>query len=98
LTEESLPTVGLVALHDDVLLSFAAVVPAPPPRTRLLSHPEDDSVDAMERTARERPVVVLGIALAAELLYGSGEVATRLEAWRALGEAPLDVVERELAR
>ena len=40
------------------------------------------------------------VALAAEILYGAdGTVAERLAAWRALGEAPLDVVAREtLAR
>jgi hypothetical protein len=97
LTEEDRPSAALVALHDDVLLSFSAVVAAPPPRTGLLSHPDDDVVDALERMGRERPVVVLGVALAAEILYGppsGGE--GRLRAWRALGEAPLDVVAREV--
>jgi hypothetical protein len=98
LTEETNPAAAVVALHDDVLLSFAAVVPAPPPRTRLLSHPDDDAVDALERLARERPVVALGVALAGELLYGSGDWEPRVQAWRALGEAPLDIVERELTQ
>lgn len=97
LTEESSSAAALVALHDDVLLSLAAVVAAPPPRTGLLSHPADDDVDALERMARERPVVVLGAALAAELVYGEGAPDERLAAWRALGEAPLDVVAREMA-
>jgi hypothetical protein len=77
---------------------MAAVVPSPALRTRLLSRAEDDDFDALERSARERPIVVLGVALAAELLYG-GDVAgadERIAAWRALGEAPLDVVAREL--
>jgi len=99
LTEEERPAAALVALHDDVLLSFAAVVAAPPPRTGLLSHPDDDVVDAVERMGRERPVVVLGVALAAEILYGPpGGADDRLRAWRALGEAPLDVVAREVTR
>jgi hypothetical protein len=98
LTEEVSPVAALVALHDDVLLAFAAVAPTPPPRTRLLSRAENDAVDSFERMARERPVVVLGVALAAELLYGSGRNDERLQAWRALGEAPLDVVARELQR
>jgi hypothetical protein len=97
LTEEPSHAAALVALHDDVLLSFAAVVPAPPPRTGLLSHPADDDVDALERMARERPVVVLGAALAAELVYGQDGANERIAAWRALGEAPLDVVAREMA-
>jgi hypothetical protein len=99
LTEEASPAAALVALHDDVLLSFAAIQTSPPPRTRLLSHAENDAVDSFERMARERPVVVLGVALAAELIYGSGgRSEDRLQAWRALGEAPLDVVARELQR
>jgi hypothetical protein len=98
LTEDAAPVAALVALHDDVLLSRAAILPAPPARTGLLSHPEDDDVEALERRARERPVVVLGVALAAELLYApEGAVADRLAAWRALGEAPLDVVAREVS-
>jgi hypothetical protein len=43
------------------------------------------------------------VAFAAELLFGEGAspasadlVDDRLRAWRALGEAPLDVVAREL--
>jgi hypothetical protein len=98
LTEESAPAAALLAVHDDVMLSLAAILPAPPARTGLLSHPEDDAVDNLQRRARERPVVVLGAALAAELLYGAdGAAAERLAAWRALGEAPLDVVARETA-
>jgi hypothetical protein len=112
LTEEASPLAALVALHDDVLFSFAAVTTSPPPRTKLLSHPDNDAVDSLERMARERPVVVLGVALAAELLYapdartpqsrdardGGRSYEERLQAWRALGEAPLDVVARELGR
>jgi hypothetical protein len=105
LTEEASPAAALIALHDDVLLSFAAIAASPPPRTKLLSHPDNDAVDSLERMARERPVVVLGVALAAELIYGSDRAPQareradeRLQAWRALGEAPLDVVARELGR
>ena len=90
--EEAAPSAALVALHDDLLLADAAVTAAPPPRTGLLSHPEDDVVDALRRTARERPVLVIGVALAAELLYGEDGSEARLRAWRALGEAPLDIV------
>jgi hypothetical protein len=98
LTEEASPAVGLVALHDDVLLSLSAITTAPPPRTGLLSHPDNDDVDALRRTARERPVVALGVALAADLLYGTEGADERLRAWRALGDAPLDVVAREIGR
>ncbi len=98
LTEEPLPAAAVVALHDDVLLSLAALLPAPPPRTGLLSRPPDDQVDELLRRARERPVLVLGAALAADLVYGQERGADeRLARWRALGEAPLDVVAREMA-
>jgi hypothetical protein len=95
LSDEGAPAAGVVAAHDDVLLALAAVVAAPPARTGLLSHPDDDVVDALERRARERPVGVLAVAVAAEMLFGKPGTAERLAAWRALGEAPLDVVERE---
>lgn len=103
LAEEPSHAAALVALHDDVVLSFAAVV-AFPPRAQLLSRPEDEDAETLQRSARERPIPALGVALAAELLYvGSGGDDTaghgadeRLRAWRALGEAPLDVVAREL--
>lgn len=99
LTDEPVQAAALVALHDDVLLAIATVEPAPPLRTRLLSRAEDDDFDALERAARERPIVVLGVALAAELIYGGNPAGAdeRLTTWRALGEAPLDVLERELA-
>ena len=99
LTDEA-AAVALVAVHDDVQLSLAAVMTSPPPRTRLLSHPDDDAVDAFARMARERPVIALGIALTAELLYGeSGSAwAKRAEVWRSLGETPLDVAAHELQR
>lgn len=96
LTEEPSRAAVTVTLHDDVLLSMAAVTSAPPPRTRLLSHPEDDDVDTLERAARERPVVALGAALAIEIVTAHGDVEPRVARWHALGEAPLDVVAREL--
>jgi len=97
LMEEPVQAAALVALHDDILLAAAAVTASPPPRTGLLSHPEDDLVDALRRAARERPVPAIGVGLAAELLYATPGEDARLRAWRSLGEAPLDVVEREIA-
>jgi hypothetical protein len=96
LEDEATRTAALVALHDDVILSLAAVTSDSPPRSRLMSRGEDTDVDALERAARERPVVALGVALAAELLYGADDADGRLGAWRALGEAPLDIVAREV--
>jgi hypothetical protein len=42
--------------------------------------------------------VAVGIAVAAEILYGSddGATETRRIRWQSLGEAPLDIVEREI--
>jgi hypothetical protein len=96
LSDETSAAPAIVALHDDVLLSFAAVVTSPPSRTQLLSHPDDDDVNELRRRARERPVLALGVALAAELLYGADGADDRLRAWRALGDAPLDIVAREI--
>jgi len=97
LMEEPSQSAALVALHDDVLLATAAVTANPPPRTGLLSHPEDDLVDTLRRAARERPVPAIGVGLAAELLYATPGSDARLRAWRTLGEAPLDVVAREIS-
>jgi hypothetical protein len=97
LAEEATSSAEIVALHDDVLIAIAAISTSPPPRTGLMSHPEDDAVDSLRRTARERPVFALGIALCANLLYGRPGGEERLRAWRALGEAPLDVVAREVS-
>ena len=96
LTEEASPAAALLAVHDEVVLSFAAVAGTLPPRSRFLSHPEDDDVESLRRKARERPLLVLGVALAAELLYATDGADERLRSWRALGEAPLDVVAREV--
>jgi hypothetical protein len=96
LSEEPSQAVALVVAHDDVLLALAGFQPSPPARTGLFSHPEDDDVDALERRARERPVWALGVVLAAEILFEKEGTAQRLAAWKELGEAPLDVVAREL--
>jgi hypothetical protein len=90
---------ALVALHDDVVLALSAVTTAPPPRKPLLSQPDAEDVSTLKRRARERPVPVLGVALAVELIYGpgsAGDAGDRVRAWRSLGEAPLDVVAREV--
>ena len=97
LADEGSRPAAIVALHDDVALAFAAFDPAPPPRTVLLSKPDDDRVDALRRNARERPVVALGLALAAIVLDADPTTAdARAAAWGRFGEAPLDVVAREV--
>jgi hypothetical protein len=94
LGEEASRDAAVVALHDDVLLSFSAVDRSPPPRTGLLCSPDNDRVDALRRGARERPAVALGLALAGEILSGD-DADARTTAWLSLGDAPLDVVARE---
>jgi hypothetical protein len=87
---------ALVALHDEVQLSLAAITSATPPRTSLLSQPADEDVDSLRRMARERPVVALGPALAAQIAFSQGVSDARIAAWHDLGEVPLDVLAREL--
>jgi hypothetical protein len=97
LTEEPMPAAAIVALHDEVLLALSAVTTSPPPRTRLLCHPDDDAVDAFRLEARQRPVPFIGLMLAAELLFAPGaDEEGRLRTWSALGDAPLDIVARAL--
>jgi hypothetical protein len=88
--------VTLVTLHDDVVVALSAVTTAPPPRTLLFSQPDDDRLDEIRRSARERPIVALGLGLAAELIFRGPDPMARLRAWNALGDAPLDVVAREI--
>jgi len=96
LAEEGAPSAALVALHDDVVLSLCSVLPSPVYRSHLLSQPEDEDIEALQHKARERPLLALGVALAAEILYSTEGTEQRLRAWQALGEAPLDIVAREV--
>jgi hypothetical protein len=97
MADESSRSAATVALYDDVSLALASFDPAPPPRTDLLSRPDNDRVDALRRAARERPVVALGLAVAAVILYEDPAAAdARTHDWALLGEAPLDVVAREV--
>jgi hypothetical protein len=97
LTEPGTKSAAVVALHDDLSLAIAAFDPSPPPRTSLLSRPDDEHVDALRRSARERPVVAIGLALTALVLYDDPAATdARTASWAALGDAPLDVVAREV--
>jgi hypothetical protein len=97
LTEPGTKSAAVIALHDDLSLAMAAFDPSPPPRTALLSRPDDEHVDSLRRSARERPVVAIGLALAALVLYDDPAATDgRTSTWAALGDAPLDVVAREL--
>ncbi len=96
LSEAATQLAAIIALHDEVQLSLAAVTSAPPPRTSLLCEPANEDVDSLRRMARERPVVALGPVLAARIAIGRGVSDARIAAWRDLGDVPLDVLEREL--
>ncbi len=96
LSEPTTRLAAVLAIHDEVQLSLAAVTPATPPRTTLLCQPADEDVDALRRMARERPAVALGPALAAQIVFATGVSDARIAAWRDLGEVPLDVLAREL--
>lgn len=98
LSDPSTALAGAVALHDDALLAVAAVTESTPPRAQLVSAPPSEDVDALQRTARERPVFALGPALAADVVLGGTVDTSRVTAWRDFGEAPLDVVAREITR
>jgi hypothetical protein len=96
LSERGTRLAAVVALHDEVQLSLAAVTSATPPRTSLISRPADEDVDSLRRMARERPAVALGPGLAAQIAFAQGVSDARIAAWRDLGEVPLDVMAREL--
>jgi hypothetical protein len=99
LAPEQDPHAAILAIHDEILLALAAVTTSPPPRTRLLSRPDDDAVDAFRREATLRPVPFVAVLLAAEILFAQGaDPDPRVRAWSTLGDAPLDVVARELSR
>ena len=96
LTEEARPRAALVALHDDVLLSLAAVVRAPPAAHRAALAPARTTTSTRSsgwrasapssRSARPSP---------RSSSTAPRDRDDRIAAWRALGEAPLDVVARE---
>jgi hypothetical protein len=96
LSDETTRVAAIVALHDEVQLSLAALSSSPPPRTSLLCGPANEDVDDLRRMARERPAVALGPALAAQIAFAQGVSDARITAWRDLGEVPLDVLAREL--
>ena len=89
----------LMAMHDATVAAQAALHVGKA-RHEYLAHLESDAQAALETVVTARPLVPLGVALAAELLTrGSRDPAKmreRLTRWLAFGDAPLDVVEREL--
>jgi hypothetical protein len=95
-----------IALHDHVAVALWAIAvradglgaDAAQARAKLLSATPPDRSVRMLRLAVVRPATAIGGGLGAELLFrdGAAKVRTRAQAWADFGDAPLDVVEREL--
>jgi hypothetical protein len=94
-------TAALMALHDEIVVSTWALAP-PSPRAHLGTFSfrvDDDLADTMKELAASRPLVPLAAGLVAAFLYRDVAEAPNVAArWQSIGEAPLDVVEREIAR
>jgi hypothetical protein len=89
----------LAALHDAVVVAMWGLDPKEPKTgISLLAGEDENHVDALRHLAARRPVGAIGVALALEILRhkGPGEMKGRAGRWLAFGEAPLDVVAREL--
>lgn len=92
---------ALYIIHDHLALARWAIGGvASPDRS---PHPWAGSVpmereERLSRAARSRPVAALGAGLMAELLWAAGPAGVRgvAQAWSEFGDAPLDVVEREI--
>ncbi len=97
---------ALVALHDQAAMALWALdvaIDGRDPEAAAGAHPPLSSVAAEERVrwarlAATRPVLPVGVALMGEMLARSGleERAAQAARWLAFGDAPLDVVMREL--
>lgn len=98
--------VVLLATHDAVTLAMWAMAihvddvdPEETPHTLvLLSEVPPEHVGRFVRFAAVRPIACLAVARMASLLDAGGleERQARAKRWRAFGDAPLDVVEREM--
>lgn len=89
---------ALAALHDEVVAAMWALG-APDDVARLAAKLDEDRTRELRRFARTEPLVAIGVGAAALLLMRGGEpqkLAERAAAWLAFGDAPLDVVAREL--
>ncbi len=96
----------LIAMHDAIIAASWAVVLARGggPDTIALTTPRplapmSPTLEGkLMRFAATRPVAAIDRALSIEWIMRNGlaEAALRAEAWRAFGDAPLDVIEREL--
>ena len=93
--------VALTALHDELLVAMRALV-AQPRGAYIMgraTHGDDEFADRLVHLAGARPMIPLGVGLALEIVYRDPQAAPRVaRAWLTLGDAPLDIIERELAR
>jgi hypothetical protein len=99
---------SLVALHDATVVALWALAlhaeGAPPERAIASVNPffgaQPEREAHLIRFAEANPVAALGAGLAAELLTRGGasaaDAGARGKRWLAFGDAPLDVIEREL--
>jgi hypothetical protein len=98
--------VALVATHDAVALAMWAMAihvdDADPDETphalTLLSEVPPEHIGRFVRFAAVRPVACLAVARMAAVLDAAGleERQARAKRWLAFGDAPLDIVEREM--
>jgi hypothetical protein len=101
--EEEGRAAALIALHDDaVVASWAYAVQAAgkDPERVVVEHPLLLGRDARERLLRfavARPLAAIAVGLAASLVVSKSEPPeARARKWLAFGDAPLDIVQREL--
>lgn len=104
-SDEAARAVGLIALHDAVVVARwsvdvargVATLAQSSGRHRPLSRQAPDVAARWERIALARPVVAIGGGLAAVALYGTkGDEALRAKKWSQLGDVPIDLAVREL--
>jgi hypothetical protein len=107
-TDDAGLAVALVALHDEATVALWAIAlrvdGATTTRATAAAHTffgaEPDREARLARYAESRPVEAIGAGLAAELLTRTSATPADARAaaarWLSFGDAPLDVVEREL--
>jgi hypothetical protein len=97
---------AFVALHDATtvalwgLLTRGEGLPMDEARTRarLLGDMQPEPKERLARLAYVRPVAAMAAGLAADMLVGrdGDHAADTARAWAAFGDAPFDVIEREV--
>ncbi|MBX3230506.1 MAG: hypothetical protein KIT84_02765 [Labilithrix sp.] len=96
---------ALAAMHDHVVVAAwaldvargAGAIADVEAKHRLLVPVLPDTLGRLERIALARPATAIGAGVAVRIL-AAGDPAARAKAWSALGDVPLDIAERELAK